>query len=467
MIGRGELKGAKLLTQSRKASWLIFWAIFLPPSLLAQTASSDSALIQQLFDRVNQLEMEVKELRSKANIQKEIQPTPLLEPPASGENKDLASDEQQAPVHESKVGEAVPSTESAAQREMPLLHEHNQIPAPAGASFPYVRVRGFGDLGYTAVNTAAGTNGFGFGQLDIFATAKLSSKLGVLVETVLEADQATNQIGIDIERLLLQYRQSDFFNLDVGRYHQSIGYYNTAYHHGRWFQTTVGRPFMFLFEDEGGLLPIHNVGVSASGRLPSGPLGLHYVFEAGNGRAYRTIDADPVQNSHDENNGKSVNLALFARPQSWPGWELGGSVYRDRLTPLGQSPIRQYIYSGHAVYIKDRVEFLNEGIWMRHARQSDAGRQEIRSSVPAFYTQFAYRVAPSWRPYLRYEYMNAAASDPIARAALGTSGWRQDMTVGVRFDAAEFMAIKFQLERIERRDLARTYRAMLNLSFTF
>ena len=114
MIGRGELKGAKLLTQSRKASWLIFWAIFLPPSLLAQTASSDPALIQQLFDRVNQLEMEVKELRSKVNKQKEIQPTPLLEPPASGENKDLASDEQQAPVHESKVGEAVPSTESAA-----------------------------------------------------------------------------------------------------------------------------------------------------------------------------------------------------------------------------------------------------------------------------------------------------------------------------------------------------------------
>ena len=36
MIGRGELKGAKLLTQSRKASRLIFWAIFLPPSLLAQ-----------------------------------------------------------------------------------------------------------------------------------------------------------------------------------------------------------------------------------------------------------------------------------------------------------------------------------------------------------------------------------------------------------------------------------------------
>jgi len=36
------------------------------------------------------------------------------------------------------------------------------------------------------------------------------------------------------------------------RYHTAIGYYNTAYHHSTWFQTTTGRPFLFEFEDKGG-----------------------------------------------------------------------------------------------------------------------------------------------------------------------------------------------------------------------
>jgi hypothetical protein len=42
-------------------------------------------------------------------------------------------------------------------------------------------------------------------------------------------------------------------------------------------QTAVGRPFIFAFEDEGGILPIYNVGLSAAGRVPSGGLNLQYV----------------------------------------------------------------------------------------------------------------------------------------------------------------------------------------------
>ena len=98
----------------------------------------------------------------------------------------------------------------------------------------------------------------------------------------------------------------------MGRYHTSIGYYNTAYHHGKWFQTAVGRPFLFRFEDEGGILPIHNVGVSVQGRIPSGKLGLNYVAEMGNGRTSRSLDLSPVQNVVSEKNGKSINLALIA-----------------------------------------------------------------------------------------------------------------------------------------------------------
>src|SRR5207247_10157642 len=53
-------------------------------------------------------------------------------------------------------------------------------------------------------------------------------------------------------------------------------------------QTTIDRPFIFAFEDEGGILPVHNVGLSASGQIPSGRLGLRYIAEIGNGRTSRS-----------------------------------------------------------------------------------------------------------------------------------------------------------------------------------
>jgi hypothetical protein len=45
---------------------------------------------------------------------------------------------------------------------------------------------------------------------------------------VFEADPS-NSVGVDVERLLLQYSLNDYFDLAVGRYHTDIGFYNTAY----------------------------------------------------------------------------------------------------------------------------------------------------------------------------------------------------------------------------------------------
>ena len=87
----------------------------------------------------------------------------------------------------------------------------------------------------------------------------------------------------------------------------------TAFHQGEWFQTAIGRPFMYQFDDTGGPLPLQEVGVSPSGILPLGKLGLHYVVEAGNGRAH-LLGSNPAQNSSDTNNGKSFNVAMFAQP---------------------------------------------------------------------------------------------------------------------------------------------------------
>ena len=136
-------------------------------------------------------------------------------------------------------------------------------------------------------------------------TSKLSDHLSFLAEVVLGPD-ATNEFGVDIERYQLTYRANRYFSASAGRFHTSIGYYNTAYHHGNWFSTAEGRPIMYLFEDSGGVLPVHMVGVSLSGEVPNTEkLGLHWVAEVGNGLSSNPYASESVQNFYSDRNYKA------------------------------------------------------------------------------------------------------------------------------------------------------------------
>src|SRR5712671_4282757 len=138
-------------------------------------------------------------------------------------------------------------------------------------------------------------------------------------------------ICVDLCRgLLLQYKHNDYLDFSIGRYLSSIGYYNTAFHRGAWFQTAIDRPFMYAFDDAGGFLPLQEVGATISGQIPSADLRLNYVVVMGNGRA-NLLGSDPAQNFKDTNNGKSINFALYERPRPIPGLQTGFSIYNDHL----------------------------------------------------------------------------------------------------------------------------------------
>ena len=38
------------------------------------------------------------------------------------------------------------------------------------------------------------------------------------------------------------FDKSDRLKVSFGRYHTPINYWNTAFHHGQWLQTTISRP---------------------------------------------------------------------------------------------------------------------------------------------------------------------------------------------------------------------------------
>ncbi|MEI6669857.1 MAG: hypothetical protein WCP29_17035 [Acidobacteriota bacterium] len=349
---------------------------------------------------------------------------------------------------------AVPPRQPAApvaQQAMPAMDRDESSGLPA------MQFRGFSDVSYHVDNQNGTANSFSLGQFNLFITSKLSDKLSVLAEAVVEADQQ-NTVGIDLERLLFRWASSDYLNVSVGRYHTAIGWYNTAYHHSSWMQTAVGRPFLFAFEDGGGILPVHNVGISLSGRIPGGELGLRYIAEVGNGRASRNRSAEAVQNVVDENSGKAVNLALVSRPARLPGLEAGVSLYHDRLTPDGKPNVGETILAGHVVYQTTQVEWLNELVVIRHAAE---GTGPV-SHTTGFYTQLSKKFG-AWRPYARYQSVNAPSDDPV----FPDVGLQRGPSVGLRYDVHDSVALKFQYDRTERRGLAGYNGFATQLSFTF
>jgi hypothetical protein len=274
-----------------------------------------------------------------------------------------------------------------------------------------------------------------------------------------------NSITPDVERLVLQYKANDHFTAGIGRYHTSIGYYNTAFHRGEWFQTAIGRPFMYAFDDQGGVLPLQEIGITTSGQIPSGKLRLGFVAEVGNGRGH--LLGESAQNEHDTNNGKSINFALSARPRWIPGLQTGFSIYHDNLTFSDGINHSELISTAYVVFNNSRYEFLNEAMMIRHPGIGSTGVPAVWHT-PGFYTQFSGRWG-KYRPYFRYEYINAAADEPIyGDPADGTVvGRRNGPSVGIRFDFTEQAAWKLQYDRLAQRGQTTSNGLATQFSFTF
>ena len=433
-LARFKTLFAPILTggiQRRLMSPLLLGMVLTTSILYAQETNPPSNINPQteqlLLRRMDELEAKVKELQ--AALAQATAAIPKPTPP------------QAAP----------PSPPESEPQAEPALSEGMDL------NRTLLRIRGFSDVTLHGSNLKGDTTSFTLGQLDLFVTSDLSDRLKFLSEIVFEAGR-DNAFGVDVERLLLTYSFNDFLHIGVGRFHSAIGYYNTAYHHSTWLQTTTGRPFLFEFEDNGGILPIHNVGATASGRIPSGHLGLQYVAEVGNGRASRSPLSEAVQNRVDENNRKSVNFAIFARPEAVPGLQTGFSIYRDLLAPQNSPRIGETIFAAHAVYGGRSFEWLNEALLIRHAPLGTARLFE----TPGFYTQVSKRFG-SYRPYVRYQYVNVSPTEPV----FSDVGLRHGPSVGLRYDLSEFVALKLQYDYTALRGDQSFHALAVQAGFTF
>jgi hypothetical protein len=352
----------------------------------------------------------------------------------------------------------------------------NTAPAmPAAPTYPNLQFHGFADVDYhvssrQGIPNAQGVtynppaaragNSFYLGELDLFFQSQLAENLSVLSENVVSGG-TDNHTGVDIERLELSWKINDYFNVDMGRFHTQLGYYNTAYHHGAWFQNAVGRPFFLEYEDSGGLLPVHSVGISMHGAIPSGKWNLQYFVEVANGEDYNTNANNPVQNEIDRNTGKALNFALLAKPDWFSGGQFGIGAYHDSLSPNYGGRTDEWIWNAHVAYHNALWELMAEGFLLQHKQ----------SGTEAHYTPMAYaqvaRKFGSYTPYVRFTYVNASQNDPIYTAILNQGGLDYGPSIGLRYDLSTFVALKLQYDYVVQTGYKDANEVTFQAAFTF
>jgi len=428
----------------------------------AQSADPEMRqLVERLMNRIDTLEKRVAELEQQ-NSATHLAP---VSPAAQA-----APQTAQTPAIPPSPAEAIAAVHQAHEQAPPL-----ETTAPQAG--PTMHIAGFGSMAFSATDLHGPNGGFqpltllsthsGFseGQFVLQFSSALTSKVSVFSELSLTArsDAGTGSpaapgFNPEVERLIIRYDWNDYFKISFGRYHTPINYWNTAYHHGTWLQTTIDRPEMTQFG--GSFIPVHFVGMLVEGAAPAGGLNLNYNVGLGNGRGQVLSRAGDLG---DINNNRAWLVNAFVRPDQLYGLQIGGSVYRDELNPLTGLPGREWIESAHVVWAKETPEFISEFANVSHTPFNGG----VTSNSQAFYSQLAYRLPFNqklWKPYYRFEYIHVPESDVTFRVLVPSF---EGSTVGLRYDAASFAAIKVEFRHYIRRDLPSINGAFVATDFTF
>jgi hypothetical protein len=326
--------------------------------------------------------------------------------------------------------------------------------AIAEMSGPQFNVLGFGDITYIS-RDAGDPGGFGIGQAVAQITASLDDSFSVFGEFSLKAKD--NSQSAAIERMIVKYSFSDLFKLSAGRYHSPIGYWNSAFHHGAWLQTTVSRPEMFKFGSK--IVPIHFVGALAEGTFTSSKLGLSYMAGIGNGRHENISQAG---DAGDINGDNAWMVQLNARPARYYGLIAGIGYYNDKVTPSDRPEINEKTLSAYMVWVKESPEVLFEYLYSTHDLVNDSS---VSGDVNSWYLQFAYRLKGkyrNWKPYARIERTEVDDSDPL----LGDQALNYEAGIlGVRWDFNPYAALKGEYRNEEFDGAGRENNFRVQVSF--
>lgn len=324
--------------------------------------------------------------------------------------------------------------------------------APHDGGLP---VHGFADAlaGYSAENNphfGRGRKGFSVGTLDLYLTPNFG-QVRALAEVVFEIEDSGESI-VELERAQLGHVFSDALTLWLGRFHSPLGYWNTAYHHGAQLQTSILRPRFLDFEDLGGIIPAHGVGLWATGRLNAGGTELRYDAYLANAPSISGTAGDEaaldIRPAGGDDNHLATGFRLAWMPAAAPGLGIGAHGLRMRVDADSGRSSRVSMLGAFLSYDEGPWELIGEAYQFRN-QALDAATPARESS--AWFVQAGYR-SGAMTPFARLERTDLDQRDPyFAEQRNGRS--YQRLALGLRYELAPQAALKFEVDRTRKRDL--------------
>jgi hypothetical protein len=351
-----------------------------------------------------------------------------------------------APTTNSKAATPTPPSEQA-QALAALQGSVNQIAEGLGrrTGDTGLPLHGFADVGaaWSSGSDPQRLRGFNIGTLEFYLTPQFGSRVRSLFELAFELEP-DGRAALELERLQLGYTISDGLTVWAGRFHTPFGLWNTSFHHGANFQTSIFRPRFVDFEDKGGIVPAHSVGVWASGKTSLGPGRITYDAYLSNGPRIRERALD-FNAFTDDNSGKMLGLNVGYQPSgSLGGLTVGVHGFGSTVNAYSQAASiisRTRLRMAGAYFGYDAADWDAIGEYYRFAN-ADASSGTSRSSS-AWFAQIG-KTFDSLTPFVRYERTSLDPNDNYFRTQRSGRSYKRAV-IGARYAFDAKSSLKFEL----------------------
>ncbi len=275
--------------------------------------------------------------------------------------------------------------------------------------------------------------GFALDEIVLRYAANLDRKMEFSSEVAFEPEES--EVGLDVETMGLTIRAHEAFRITAGRVHLPISYWAGTAFHGAYRFLPISPPEVLSLEDHGGgFLPMHLIGVEATGTMPVGFWTANYVVGTANGRSPYL---GGIAQAGDWSWGKAVYGRFWV--ESPGGLLVGVGGYYDDVDPGDAPPdsslallprFTESIATVQLVYT-GAIDLRTEHFVFMHDSAVNLGGYAILG-VPV----------GSTTPYLGGEYLSLDPSSPLI--AMGGQHSEDKGYLGLRYDLGLRIALKLQ-----------------------
>ena len=259
----------------------------------------------------------------------------------------------------------------------------------------------------------------------------------------------------ELERLQVGWQTGQDTMLWLGRFHTPGNYWNTEFHHGQYLQTSISRPGIDEWEDEGGPLVSHITGALFESDLTlRESAGLRVAFGAGlgpvlSGGELRPFDLLDTSSVHD----RAIGFRLAYLPDIIGENQVGilGGLATIPVSP-GSTPmvptldeIEQYHVGPYLDWRWGALRLISAVFYVENDLKLPGAT--VNDRFTSGYLQAEYQTSENWTLFGRHEDSDDAA-DSVYLSLFPEFIERRNM-LGVRWDFAKRHAFSFEVSETE------------------